>query len=241
MRLTHAVWEKRNLGVDTMEFEIGISDPIEESMNMITLNEKQYNVVKAPVGNMDLNRALSGNGYLYIESMINIVHDMRKNNVLPAYQRVCDEIGCDVMDDSDLCGLFHELENGLFKTDRIALDPKFSVDIANKRYMNWMKDEIARGAKVYKLVYRNETINFFISRKISDGTYSPFLGGMYGKYTKSGLGVPCIMKPVEIYRSVGAVRLVSNVSTNNPAALKGNLMAGYRINEVKNVFVKHRD
>ncbi len=37
------------------------------------------------------------------------------------------EIHYDEMDDSDLEELFHEVEKGFFRTDRIALDQNFSI------------------------------------------------------------------------------------------------------------------
>jgi len=50
-----------------------------------------------------------------------------------------------------------------------------------------------------------------------------------------------MLKSVEICQSLGATQLISNVSSNNYMALKGNLMVGYQINGVQNVFVKHND
>ncbi len=241
MKIIDAVWEKRNLGVDAMEFELAATDPVEESIRTIISKEKQYNVVKAPVGNIELNRALSENGYIYAEVMFHIVNDLRRRSVHPLHQRLCDEIHYDEMDDSDLEELFHELEKGFFRTDRIALDPKFSIEIANKRYANWIKDDMLCGSRVFKEIYHDETINFFICKKISDHVFSPFLGGTYEKYIKTGFGIPCMLKSVEICQSLGATQLISNVSSNNYMALKGNLMVGYQINGVQNVFVKHND
>lgn len=239
MKITHAVWEKRNLGKDTMEFEVEPADPLEETVKTILENEKQYNVVKVPVGDLQLNRALCENGYVYIESMMKIINDFSGNSVSPIQQRICDEISYDVMNSDDLNELFRELKKGIFKTDRIAIDPEFSVETANKRYENWIRDEIERGTTVFKELYHNEVINFFLCRKISGNIYSPFLGGTYEKYINKGIGIPCMLKSVEICRAIGAKRLVSSVSTNNPAALRGNLTVGYRVEDVKHVFVKH--
>lgn len=239
MKIIHAVWEKRNLGKDTMEFEIEPADPAEETVKTILANEKQYNVVKVPTGDIRMNRLLSENGYFYIESMVNMTNDLRENNIQPIYRRLCREISYDTMNSDDISGLYCELEKGLFKTDRIALDPEFSARIAGKRYINWIKDETGRGAVVFKMIYRNDIINFLICKQISGNTYSPFLTSMYEKYIKSGLGVPCLFKSIEICRNMGAGRLVTNVSSNNQSSLKGNLLAGYRINCIKNVFIKH--
>lgn len=239
MKIIDAVWEKRNLGVDTMEFEIDASDRIDEAVSTILANEKQYNVIKSPAGDLALNQALSANGYIFGEMMLNIANDIRRINVLPIHQRICDEIGYAPMDEDDLRGLFHELEKGLFKTDRIALDPKFSVDIANRRYINWIKDEVESGTQVYKQVYRGKTFNFFVCKKISEKVYSPFLGGTYEKYIKGGLGIPCALKSIEICKSKGAQRMISSVSANNYTALRTNLAVGYHVDKVVNVWFKH--
>lgn len=239
MRITHAVWEKRNLGQDTMEFEIAPDDPLEETVKTILENEKQYNVVKVPVGDLRLSRALCENGYVYIESMMKIINDFSGNSVSPVYRRICDELSYDVMNTDDLNRLFRELKKGIFKTDRIAIDPEFSVEIANKRYANWIRDEIDSGTDVFKKIYRGETFSFVVCKKMTDTLYSPFLSGTYEDYSKCGLGVPSMLKGALICRDMGAKRLISSVSTNNQPALKGNLMIGYRIDDVRHVFIKH--
>ncbi len=40
MKIIDAVWEKRNLGVDAMEFELAATDPVEESIRTIISKRK---------------------------------------------------------------------------------------------------------------------------------------------------------------------------------------------------------
>ncbi len=238
MKVIDAVWEKRNLGVDTVEFVVDGSENINEIKSIILSSERDYNVVKCPTGIFELNCVLAEMGYTYVESMVKISFNLKTISATPILKRICESISYARMNDNDLDELFFEINKGIFKTDRIALDPHFSVEIANKRYINWIKDEIQKGAEVFKIMYKNNNISFFTYKKIAPNTYYPFLFGIYENYVNSGLGVPCSMKTIEecIKRNG---RNISYVSTNNHNSLTANLMAGYNPVDVSNVFIKH--
>ena len=66
MKIIDAVWEKRNLGVETVEFVVENSDT-EIVMGEILEAEKQYNVVKLPTNKPELMKLLQENGYRFVE------------------------------------------------------------------------------------------------------------------------------------------------------------------------------
>lgn len=239
MKVIHALWEKRNLGVDTIEFEMDGSENEEEIRDIIQKNEREYNVVKFPVGNVRMNFLFTELGYTYIESLIRLEHDLKHFPDAPIIKRISKELSYAPMNDDDLYELFNEIKSGMFKTDRIALDPFFSVEAANKRYINWIKDELQRGSEMFKIVYKNATVHFFGYKETADKIFFPFLGGDYKKYVNSGLGPACMMKSVEETVKRSGKRNYTFVSTNNYSSLKSNLMAGYTPAAISNVFVKH--
>lgn len=238
MKVIDAVWEKRNLGVETTEFEADLSDGVSEVKRIIAENEKSYNVVKIPAGNLELSAAMTEMGYTFAEAMTELWSELKNLPVLPPVAvRLYNAL--DIEAENDPEKLFGEDEKELFRTDRIALDPHFSVETANRRYMNWLGDEISRGTEVFRLIYKGGGVGFFALKKISPQVYDVFLGGIFEKYRAGGMGVPLIVKEAQTAADRGAARIVTHVSSNNISAMAANLAAGYRPVSVKNVFIKH--
>lgn len=65
------------------------------------------------------------------------------------------------MDTNDLDVLLNEIRDGMFRTDRVCLDPHFSPVQAANRYEGWISDELDRGSQTYKLTYKDSSIGFF--------------------------------------------------------------------------------
>ncbi len=241
MKVIDAYWEKRNLGVDTVEFEAEKNDTTEIIRQTIAANEKQYNVVKVPAGDFAIKNMLAELGYIYVESMFRLTHKMKVPAVSPAIRRIADRITYMPMTDDDIDTLFSELEKGIFKTDRIAIDPHFSVEIANKRYINWIKDEIARGNKVIKGMYEGNIFTFSAYKVLDNNVFFAYLGGMFKEYLNCGLAVPATLKGVEYQLMQKPSRIVTYVSSNNRNSLVCDIEAGYVIKDVNDVYIKHKD
>lgn len=240
MKVIDAFWEKRNLGVDTVEFEISPDDTPEAVIDIIKNNEKEYNVIKAPSGRTELNYMMSELGYVYCETMFHLIHDLDLSKVNSIQKRMASAVRYAVMDDNDIDMLFCEIGKGMFTTDRIALNPFFGIDCANTRYINWIRDELSRGTPVYKMLYKNDTVGFFTFKKIDDGVYFPFLAGMYEKYIRSGLGINIVIKPIELAQEMNAKYNSTYVSSNNNSALMTHLSLGFQVKELINVFTKNK-
>lgn len=239
MKVIDAFWEKRNLGVDTAEFEIEPGDTAESAADIIRGSERGYNVVKAPAGRTDFNYLMSGLGYVYNETMFHLVHNLDLSGLNSIQKRMAAAVSYAVMDNNDLNILYDEIGRGMFTTDRIALNPMFGVKTANIRYINWIKDELERGNPVYKMIYKNDTVGFFTFKEIDSGVYFPFLAGMYEKYIHSGLGLNIVIKPIELSKELGGKYNSTYVSSNNSNALMTHLSLGFQVKELTNVFTKN--
>lgn len=238
MRIVDAVWEKRNLGVDTVEFVVEETDRAEDIIPIIKNNEKGYNVVKIPSTMSALNFVMYELGYVYVEGMCNLVHNL-KPNYTSLQKRFSDSVDYRKMDGNDHDRLFSEIEKGMFRTDRIAIDPKFGIGVSNRRYINWLKDEIDKGTDIYKLIYKNDDIGFFSFKETEPGVYFPFLVGVYEAYSRSGLGFVTSMKPIDEAIKRNGKKISTYVSTNNRPPLVQDIDLGYTINKIQTVFVKH--
>ncbi len=239
MKIIDAFWEKRNLGIDTMEFEIESGDTLENIQQTISANEKQYNVVKVESGNFNIKNTLYKMGYIQAESMFKLVYNSKISSVTPAVKNIADRITYEPMNDDDIEKMFREIERGMFTTDRIALDPHFSVKIANKRYINWIKDEIEKGACLLKGIYENDVFSFSIYKKLKNNTTFAFLGGTYLDYQSFGLAIPATYKNTRTIASLERGKLISYVSSNNYNSLVCDIAAGYIIKGVADVYIKH--
>lgn len=242
MKIIDAFWEKRNLGVDCIEITIEKHDILslfEEICNQ--LNTIDYVVVKVPIARIDINEYLTKQGFIFVEGSVNFQLDIKDAILSTLQQRLNASISYSEMDENDLAQLYAEIENGIFKTDRILLDSFFTEIQAATRYINWIKDELERTTQAYKIVYKGDAIGFFTFKEVSENTYYPFLAGLYNKYANSGLGFTTLRKPIEeVIRRNG--KLISTyASTNNPFVVRAHIQQGFTIGDTQYVYIKHNN
>ena len=239
MRIVNAIWEERNLGVTTTEITIERDDSPEFVDTQLSLVDSEYSVVKIPSGMDDVLKVVQNKGYVFIEDMIHVEHDLNeveKNRVL---KRLYEKTSYREMTDSDFDQLQEEIGKGMFDNDRISNDSFFAESASSRRYMNWTKDLRKKGARFFVITYGNECSGFVALEKKNAETYYSVLGGAYEKFRKSGLGI--IQKEPEITRKLGGKRLVTSVSSNNVGQLKALIMNGYKPYSIDHVLVKHKE
>lgn len=239
MKIIDATWEKRNLGVYTQEVTIEESDSIDEIKKELDSLDSEYRVVKIPTGKLDAMWQLEDMGYKFIETSVHVVHDLKHLELDGLLKRIDDGITYELMDDEDINHMFEEIEQGLFYTDRIALDPMFTVEQAANRYVGWLKDEISRGTEMYKYIYKNQIVGFFAFKRVGEGIYFPFLAGIYKDFQKSPLGMVYLYKPLIEAKKRNAKCVSTYISTNNSNAVRMHVQFGFTFKEMKNVYVKH--
>ena len=238
MKIVDAVWEKRNIGVETTEITLEKDDSPEEIQSVLDACKAPYQVVKVPPQMVFVNQLLTQNGFFFIETICKL-----KNNTMSIKQdfiteRIKYQMQCHEMNEKELKMLFSELDKGIFYTDRIALDPYFSVERANDRYKGWIKDAVEQGAVVLSVMYKADPICFIIYKQ-KDTRIDALVGGIYSEYSKGGLGLAAYSKGYEFISENGGKEAYTAVSTNNLASLKSNIAIGYQIYEFEYVFVKH--
>lgn len=237
MRVVDAYWEKRNLGVDTKEIICDIEDTVAELKMVLDDIQATYVVVKIPTGRNDLTECVQQNRYNYVEDMIEMTHDLHEIVRSRLHQRLYDAMSYRQMTQDDIEQLYKEIEFGLFDSDRISGDSKFSREQSAKRYCNWIRDLIDNKALPYVILYKEVPAGFIVLTTGDGRVYQSVLGGGYAKFRNSGLGI--VQKEQEIVKKLGGKRLETHVSTNNPAQLKALCMNGYLPGKIEHVFVRH--
>lgn len=238
MKIIDAVWEERNLGVTSAEIIIEKDDTPEYVSEQLAGISSGYSVVKVPSGMSHLLKTVQENGYVFIEDMIHVEHDLREVEMSRVLKRLYESTSYRSMTDADFEQLRTEIEKGMFDNDRISNDSYFPSGTSAKRYLNWTNDLRAGGALFYAITYGSENVGFVVLDKKDEKTYYSVLGGGYEKFRRSGTGI--IQKEPEITRKLGGKRLVTSVSSNNVGQLKALIMNGYRPYAIDHVLVKHR-
>ena len=223
MKVIDAVWEKRNLNVDTVEVEIELDDSLEEITEVLETIERKYHyiVVKVPARRADIMHLLYGERYEYVEDMVFFIHNLKEVQRTRVMQRMYNAVSVKECSDQDIEEIYQEIR------------------IAKERYINWTKDEVMRGTKMYNYVYKDENIGFFALREVEKGVYISFLGGIFEKYRASGLGA--VVKVPEIVAKLGGKKLYTEVSLNNPGQIKNLILNGYTLEKTRHVYVKHKE
>ncbi len=240
MEIIDAFWEKRNLGITTTEIIFHKDDNLNIVEKELSACNSQYVVCKVPTGRFDINHLLTKYGYSYIETSINFVINVKDAVLSPLQARLNKVVSYSEMNETDIEKLYQEISTGLFNTDRIALDNKFTKQQATNRYKNWIADELEKGTKLFNIQYKDDTIGFFTLKDMGNTTYYPFLAGMYKSSNVSGLGFSIIRKPIEEVLNQRGKRIETYVSSNNLVAINTHLKQGFIVNENKYIFIKHQ-
>lgn len=240
MQITDAVWEQRNLGVSCYEIKIEHQDTLEDvSRKYDELTEKQYMVVRIP---SDCHWAVGffqDRGYRFIEAALTITHKFDLIPELRKTKKIFSRCSYSEMTEKDISQLYDEIDKGIFKTDRIYLDPYFKKELAAQRYKNWIGDLISKGGYLYKATLDDEAIGFFSSTQIQPGVIVGALGGVYSAFEGTGYGV-CVQYAAHIFSMDHNIKKAScKVSGNNIGIIEADLMLGDKISGVEYVFIKH--
>ncbi|MCI8891523.1 MAG: hypothetical protein HFH34_09310 [Eubacterium sp.] len=240
MKLIHAVWEQRNLGVDCWEVIIEKGDSPDEFCKKAMEFETEYTVVKVPETMPEFGFFLQRRGYVFMETMISF----RRNTELPVLskfqQNMLEQVSYTRMDYTDMQCLFAEIRKGMFHTDRVSLDPYFAEGKASERYIGWILDEMARESELFKITYKGKDAGFFGLKQMREGVYFPYLNGIYpGK--ACGIGFALVyMELLEVSGRNGRTMLGS-VSTNNVSSLAVLTSLGFIAYCAEHVYILHKE
>jgi hypothetical protein len=239
LKIIDATWEKRNLGVASVEISLEATDTVAEVRQVLARVETDYLVVKVPAGVSNLMLLVSEMGCVFVEASIHITRKVADLELSGIEKRLADSVSYAPMQPGDFEVLHDEIRNGMHETDRVALDSHFTREQASNRYIRWIQDEMGRGAQVYKLIYRDQSIGYFTMKDLGGGVYYPFLAGMYQSHRNSGLGFNIAYKAMCEVAARGGSAVSTHISTNNESAVRLHVNLGFRFEEITYVYVRH--
>ena len=242
MKIIDALWEKNNLGVSCKEIVIERVDSIQALRETIVeLKTVEYLVIKVPTARFEMIQFLTKQGFCFIETLFEMLLDIANFTLPEKLTRLDENITYHLLHSSDLDTLGCEIKKGIFITDRIALDPRFGIDIAARRYLNWINDEVAKGNFVYEILNKEKPTGFFTLKQIGEKSFNNFLAGMYVNKSNFGLGFSIISKPIEEIKKRHGQNLIANISSNNPSVIRLYAQFGFIPNSISYVMIRNFD
>lgn len=247
MKIVDAFWEIRNLGKKTLEITLESEDfnktPDEIYFAIENLRNEykaEYLVVKIRTGRPEFGNELCRHDFIHIETQLNLkAYAEDVEFALKKYSRFFrDTELVEAKNSEDLNYIKSEIMKGIFYTDRIALDKNFGVEIANKRYANWVEDEFNRGSKLFFISVNNKKIGFSL-HKYEEFLANVLLVGLFKNFHKKSLGSKLYFSEVYNDFKAGYKNFSTAVSANNLVALKMNELFGYKVYEIQDVYIKH--
>ena len=238
MKIVDAVWEMRNLGVTCTEMTVEPGDQDEVVLAQLSELPSGYQVVKVPVARVGIMHSLQRANFVYVESSISVEHELSIKDPEGLFARMVSGSEYVKLEDAELERVSGEIRSDMFKTDRVYLDPEFTHELAANRYVNWMMDEVSRGASVYELRVRNVGIGFFLFRD-DDGIGYSALAGLYPSSKSPGFGNVLLHQVLEEAKNRQLNRVESHVSSSNLAVVKNHIEQGFRITDIHYVYVRH--
>lgn len=243
-KIIDAVWEQRNLGMRVQELEAERTDSPEALREALGCLDSPYCVVKLPENMPAQSLIVQEYGFRYAETMLTMEKRLRTEPELPGiWQRYAPQIGVHPAEEAEIGDILMRVRSGaVFQTDRIALDPHFSPQIAGIRYANWISDLLREGGcRVHIVTVKDQPVAFGVLTSAGNGVQDDLLGGLLDQESARGMGFAALYATEQRVFASGDKIVIARVSTNNPAMLRLRSLFGYSIRECVSVFVRHAE
>lgn len=238
-----AYWDTRNLGVKCGEIEFDRDDvSLDKNELLDACSRFEYVAAKVPSGASSVLSVLQEAGFVFVECSINFLNDL--SEVERPFVGDGSSKGLDYSlaeTESDRDYILSRVGEGLFATDRIYLDPCFTHEQASARYVNWIRDEIGRGADLYNVYFGSQKAGFFAYKEIEPHVSYPFLIGLYPEFRGKRLGAELIASSLRASKDRGCVSSSTIVSSNNLPVVRSQERVGSYIKGMNYVLVWHKE
>lgn len=247
MKVIEAFWDKTTLNLPCYELEISADDSSNAIHNEINIIENQheriYIVAKVPVKCILACNVLCERQFRFTESQIMYSisksrFDLIKGSCFTGYEGVALQL---VNCTAHLEKIIEQIKQNIFNTDRIALDDRFGVDLANIRYANWVRSAfLLSDIDLHEVRVDNTAIGFCMTKR-AQSTVVGLLAGVYNHYKDSGYFYDILYNIISHYMARGYRAFKADVSANNMGVLKIYQSIGLMLTDIKYVFTKVKE
>jgi ribosomal protein S18 acetylase RimI-like enzyme len=242
LNIIEASWEIENLNRNTAEIIIESTDDIANFHKVFSMKSYEYVVAKVSNKNQKALQKLQKEGFCFIETQISLTINVL-DDTIDRFQTVAKNINFEkVYLKDDLNIILDNITEDMFTTDRIALDPRFGVKVANQRYKNWIYSEFGKSnIEVFRINKKDKIIGFVMTNNSGSGEVNILLGGIYSKYQGQGYGYNIVYQPIKHYSATGKSVLKTKVSSNNMDVIRFYIALGYKIEGMDYILIKHME
>jgi hypothetical protein len=243
MDIIDCTWEIDNIGERTCEVLVSANDEFNLAEIEKLENCFSYQVIKVAAGNVPYLLKLQNSHFSLIETQIDWVTKMVDFNYHhPLVSRFLPSLSFeDITSDVELENLLSHIDNNMFSTDRIALDPLYGLAVGRKRYCNWIRTEFEKKSSFISYISFENTKVGFIMLKVNGKKAYGSLAGIFKEYQDCGFGVlTSASMPLYILDRKLPVNLYeTSTSSNNTVNTKIYSTLGFQLNSMKYVLIKH--
>jgi hypothetical protein len=243
MKIVHATCELENLGVDAYEILLTPGDTptdyAREEQRLLA-DGAQYLVVKAPVNDAQWLFSLPTLGYSFVETVFHVA--VKRAEYRPPAELVRFDRGLRVAERTQLIDherIYELIRGGIFKSDRVSIDPAFTLVQSGNRYANWLKQMLGEGGRLYEVLQGERPIGFFVITRLNEQTVDPVLMGLYDENRDRGMGALLHKKMLDTCFTYDCARITSTIVSNNVKVLRVYVNAGGSITDTLYTYVKH--
>ncbi len=247
MKTIDAAWELENLGVRAFEILLDAEDTpkaLEQEEKRLMAQGAQYLVVKTPVNCPSLLFGLPALGYAFVETVFHVSirrDDYRMPATIARFDRGLAVV--ERTDEANLQRIYGLIRQGIFLSDRVSIDPAFTLAQSGNRYANWLRGMVARGGKVYEVVQEgkpgDKPLGFFVICRVDERVVDPVLMGLYDEQNDRGMGALLHKKTLDTCFTWDCKELRSTIVSNNAKVLRVYVNAGATIADTLYTYVKH--
>ncbi|MEG2355374.1 MAG: hypothetical protein RSC40_00315, partial [Clostridia bacterium] len=179
-------------------------------------------------------------GYTYVETVFHVAIKRSEYHMPSAIARF--DRGLTVLERrgaQELERVFALIRSGVFVSDRVSIDPAFSVAQGGNRYANWLAAMLERGGQLYEVLNQERPIGFFVIVRKDENTVDPVLMGLYDEQNDRGMGALLHKKTLDTCFTHDCKRLTSTIVSNNAKVLRVYVNAGATITDTLYTYVKH--
>lgn len=243
MHVQDCPWEIKNIGKKTVQLNYSLHDEYNVDEVKSAIDGYQYIVAKVPCGNINCLLGLQGDGFRAIETQIRLSKDIGSfRDVIENYKDVLRKVSFrKVNGDSDFEDMLSCVDDNMFSTDRVTLDPNFGPHIGHNRYIGWMRNEKAAGTSSFWWVNKENVSVGFMMLRICQNNIDCLLNGLFTPYHQKGLGIITPASPLlmAIREGLNVMKEETSISANNVAVVHLYNKLHFKVEGMEYVLVKH--
>ena len=243
IKIIRATWDEPILKIPTFEIlcdDDNIKEIDSSIKSIINRFNTYYITVKAPIRCINIYYYLMENKLCFIESQFSINVKLTEDQhnisrIIPAFSQLK---LYKVEDENMLNYIVQEVNKGIFKTDRIALEPKFGIEISNKRYANWIKESFNDSfSDLFIALNISQPVGFSLLQRKDKVVYG-LLGGIFKSYERDGYFPEILFNILLYYSNIEFNNLKTDISSNNPEIFRIYQEYGGKLVSIRYVFSK---